>query len=324
MIYVGGKLLYVALTMAARDAARRFMFGCATVRGNKGGWCPVVLRWRRKSKGREKVSTERRAPSVNVRWFPQFHLHFATYLSNSAPPDRTAALVPDAGNQQTRVVLDHHWTTVGAPNVSLTPQRSQRPRRSTSAKRGSVSKTRVADSDAPRVSWPPTAQLITSFTVLRQRPLMSLRMPSAVRPNAQRDEGTRPFKTHAPIQQHWLHLWSMRPSGFGNDVSLPSPERKPSQSRFDRIEELVWRRVTRTATDIAERARDSQSSESFVRTPVRSVSSDEPASSLSPRVERASSQQMTQLDPAVLDRLTDDVIRRVEQRVRIERQRRGL
>jgi len=30
------------------------------------------------------------------------------------------------------------------------------------------------------------------------------------------------------------------------------------------------------------------------------------------------------LDPALLDRLTDDVIRRVERHVRIERERRGL
>jgi hypothetical protein len=33
---------------------------------------------------------------------------------------------------------------------------------------------------------------------------------------------------------------------------------------------------------------------------------------------------ITALDPALLDRLTDDVIRRVERRVRIERERRGV
>jgi hypothetical protein len=30
------------------------------------------------------------------------------------------------------------------------------------------------------------------------------------------------------------------------------------------------------------------------------------------------------LDPAVMDRLTDDVIRRVERRIRIDRERRGV
>jgi hypothetical protein len=33
---------------------------------------------------------------------------------------------------------------------------------------------------------------------------------------------------------------------------------------------------------------------------------------------------MTTLDPGMMDRLTDDVIRRVERRVRIERERRGI
>ena len=33
---------------------------------------------------------------------------------------------------------------------------------------------------------------------------------------------------------------------------------------------------------------------------------------------------ITKLDPALVDRLAEDVIRRMEQRVRIERQRRGL
>jgi hypothetical protein len=34
--------------------------------------------------------------------------------------------------------------------------------------------------------------------------------------------------------------------------------------------------------------------------------------------------QRAGLDPAAIDRLADDVIRRVERRIRIERERRGL
>jgi hypothetical protein len=33
---------------------------------------------------------------------------------------------------------------------------------------------------------------------------------------------------------------------------------------------------------------------------------------------------VTSLDPVLVDRLTDDVIRRVERRIRIERERRGV
>jgi hypothetical protein len=65
-----------------------------------------------------------------------------------------------------------------------------------------------------------------------------------------------------------------------------------------------------------------QSTASFPRTP-RSLSA-EPAPELSSRSGRAAALRVTDLDPALLDRLTDDVIRRVEKRVRIERERRGL
>jgi hypothetical protein len=44
----------------------------------------------------------------------------------------------------------------------------------------------------------------------------------------------------------------------------------------------------------------------------------------SARVADGAAARITDLDPRLLDRVTDDVIRRVERRVRIERERRGL
>jgi hypothetical protein len=57
--------------------------------------------------------------------------------------------------------------------------------------------------------------------------------------------------------------------------------------------------------------------------PVRAATH-ETALAEAPLVERGRSQVPARLDAALLDRLTDDVIRRVDQRLRIERQRRGL
>ena len=42
------------------------------------------------------------------------------------------------------------------------------------------------------------------------------------------------------------------------------------------------------------------------------------------RAGQAASRSLSMLDAAAIDRLTDDVIRRVERHVRIERERRGL
>jgi hypothetical protein len=75
---------------------------------------------------------------------------------------------------------------------------------------------------------------------------------------------------------------------------------------------------------MAENGLHRERSESFHGPPVRSLQSRQAAPALAPAIERAAAAQAPKLDPGLLDRLTDDVIRRVEQRMRIERQRRGL
>jgi hypothetical protein len=61
-----------------------------------------------------------------------------------------------------------------------------------------------------------------------------------------------------------------------------------------------------------------------LRAPVRGVQGAEAAFEAPLRVARAVTASVTNLDPSLWDRLADDVIRRVERRVRIERERRGL
>jgi hypothetical protein len=70
--------------------------------------------------------------------------------------------------------------------------------------------------------------------------------------------------------------------------------------------------------------RGAELSESVSGTQGRSQPGHESAVGVAPLHERPAAMQITKLDPAVLDRLTDDVIGRVEKRMRIERQRRGL
>jgi hypothetical protein len=86
----------------------------------------------------------------------------------------------------------------------------------------------------------------------------------------------------------------------------------------------VWRRVTGPPTEIADSERRQEFSDSYERPSLRSFQSQEAAAHAPARFEQPAAQQITSLDPRLVDRLTDDVIRRVEQRVRIERERRGL
>jgi hypothetical protein len=103
-----------------------------------------------------------------------------------------------------------------------------------------------------------------------------------------------------------------------------SPESNRFQRRFDHAEELVWRRGLPPRSELAESGGQQEHAESSTRPPVRSVPRQDASLAVASVLERARAPQMTKFDPVVLDRLTDDVIRRVEQRMRIERQRRGL
>jgi hypothetical protein len=84
--------------------------------------------------------------------------------------------------------------------------------------------------------------------------------------------------------------------------------------------QLVWRREPASGS---ESGHESRRIDHFVSSPSsRSSMHDAPGRAVA-QASRAAL-QANAIDPALLDRLTDDVIRRVERRARIERERRGL
>lgn len=100
-------------------------------------------------------------------------------------------------------------------------------------------------------------------------------------------------------------------------------ESKRFQLQFDNPEELVWHRGVRSPTAMAQNG-DQERPESSHRQPLQSMPSHAEAPAVSPAIERTAATQLTKIDPGLMDRLADDVIRRVEKRLRIERERRGL
>ncbi|HET8774101.1 MAG TPA: hypothetical protein VFP80_09935 [Thermoanaerobaculia bacterium] len=86
---------------------------------------------------------------------------------------------------------------------------------------------------------------------------------------------------------------------------------------------LVWRTAPQAQAEMPHGAAHASPPMTFSRPAARSAAAQE----LAPEAPRRATQHPLRpgdLDPALLDRLTDDVIRRVEKRVRIERERRGL
>jgi len=148
------------------------------------------------------------------------------------------------------------------------------------------------------------------------------RIPEFARASKQREEQILVIN-NAQIWHHGLQIFGRHPAAPGDPVSRGRKEHKAQPGQFDGPEELVWRRTRRPSMEVGDPESRQELSDSYEHPALHSFQSHDaahvPASFVQPAV-----QQITKLDPNVLDRITDDVIRRVEQRVRIERERRGL
>ena len=365
MIYGRGKYLQRVLGLAACNAARDFVSHRLNTRGRRDAWRPMVLRWRQRRRILRNEVAARAAFRSQVSWFPQFHFHFASYMSERTRHNPMTGLAQAAGSQQKRVVMNHRWTSV--PTTTLSQQfgnakqplreiyehNSSRPKEPTSmtpaprvwwprnnsrskeqapgtpaprvswSGNGSRAKEQAPGTPAPRVSWLPFAQQLVMWRTRRSRHQLFERTPE-VRSRMQREGQTQFLQTHSQIWHHRHQVFSLRQPKFGDPIPHRASGSKTLQFQYERPEELVWRRVLLTPPNTDDDKRGPELSESISRTQTRSQPGHEPAVDVAPLVERAVATQVTKLDPGVLDRLTDDVIRRVEQRLRIERQRRGL
>lgn len=109
-------------------------------------------------------------------------------------------------------------------------------------------------------------------------------------------------------------------------MPLPSPRADRRTSPLvgaNRSLELVWRATQQSPGDAGHKGVSADVAGPSQR--ADGGSSAEPRALKAPaRAERVPAAPVTSLDPGLVDRLTDDVIRRVERRLRIERERRGL
>ena len=174
----------------------------------------------------------------------------------------------------------------------------------------------------PRISWLPCTQQLVAWPTPRLRHESFGRLPEG-RLRMPRERQTQFLQTRSQIWQHWHQVFFLRQPKSSDPVSYRASGKKTLQFQYERPEELVWRPVLRTPLNSDGEKRGLDLSKSISRTQVRSQPVNEPVG-VAPLLERAAATQVTKLDPGVLDRLTDEVIRRVDQRMRIERQRRGI
>ena len=167
------------------------------------------------------------------------------------------------------------------------------------------------------------AQLLAPATTYRRKPL-----PLATNPIQQLrrppKQGQTQLSTSRSRTVQDLRLFSLRLQKITEYVPHRSQERKASSSQSHSPQNLMWRRAVPPNSPIAENSRRFELSDPFQRPSIPSTPILEEKVSVLRPIEPMAVGPVTKLDPALVERLADDVIRRMDQRVRIERQRRGL
>jgi hypothetical protein len=269
-------------------------------------WRPVVLYWRR-----------RRQPR------PQVHLHFATHVEGSQQrPFVTRILRTTRIIERQRFVRDRIQSRI----VTHHNNTSQITLRTTTATFSGCN---------------PLPLRIYAADASRQKSLLKTATTRAFYVNKSTSHQTthdqKFFASTIKLQTRHEQVSLSRTILQSREVaSLPphsaqreslvfpsSPNKTSRQFQFGNSEELVWRRKPQHATAI-EDSPIANTKEAASRQSLHTNTAATDAPSAAQQSNQTTPQQLTKLDPGLLDRLAEDVIRRVEKRARIERDRRGL
>jgi hypothetical protein len=249
---------------------------------------------------------------VSISYFPQIHLH--TFVTHNHGSVRRVSAGPTV--YRDRVLWERAGERIYADKGTgeflwrERAYRAQRAHRSLPIEPNSNTSTpRLAIETSPTrllARRGPRASISTKIQQPRKSASLKIRPPLLLHTRV--EESSKILKTYSYLREH-----EHRSQVFSYLSASHETHLKTSRTQFDRAEELVWRDVT--VANVTQTTNQKPVGAPTVSTHAESASSS--SNKLTP-------QQITKLDPGLLDRLTDDVIRRVEKRARIERQRRGL
>ena len=339
------------LALAARIAASRF---ASTRRREERrapqAWLPIALRWRQQRKRLEKGRLGRAAAPAAA-WLAHVHLHLnlrigdwtstrrrlegnrlsraATFASPAAAAplahvhrhfharlselrrrDEVRSITREA--ERTTMMLSRHSTTVRSKMFAVRSRGLDRPLRLFHATSAVTPK--VAALRSPRTPRP-SSIATRIFVDRRQRLIFEAKRENVRVSTSATHERTHSVERLARIHTRELRTFNLLASVAGHAERRHAMEEQTSKRvPPGRPPELVWRSATRPAVEIAAETGHAGSRSEAAR----------PMAPEGPAHSGRAALQMRDFDGALLDRLTDDVIRRVERHARIERERRGL
>ena len=299
--------------IAAKAFARRFVRHGTSARP---GWFPVALRWRRVRR-RPKAEMHRTgAMLVAQSWFTQFHMHFAVAAASVRErPEKVGSVHHSAmvwRSVRERLIADRPATSsIPAPSSPGLPRASLVHRSAVQRERSSR-EMMLRQSTLHLYSHRADRTTITNLEFGREpvtrtmaRAAMEARSPALLLP--------RPI---APVP-----LAFARARRETLVRTAPEPETRPQLPPI-RMPELAWRKPERSSPEAEPERASETAMRNFAQRPDASFSNSPPPTTW--QTQSVASARPLALDSATVDRLAEDVIRRVERHIRIERERRGV
>jgi hypothetical protein len=314
----------VTFSLATRDAVSRVVARRRNRSSVHAGWSRLTLRWRRRSPRPTLVTADRTTIATHAYWFPQFHLHFTERATLRLPQKILSDASRLAAVRASSLLVRHrHEAFIQARAVAPVASRRLPPAAHGLAAgqiRASRTETSATD-EPPQVSRPPMSMVMSPPHKRRSMRPSFERTPILVHRRAAREQVTL-IDSRPPTrwrESKGSRLSTLRPA----DISSPGAVAGPSSRASHRPADLIWRTAPHTAAAVADRK-----ARPAAHVPPRpvplTVRSTQDTSPVDAHQDRPLVLSAASVDARLLDRLTDDVIRRVERRIRIERERRGL
>ena len=301
------------MKVTARIAAKIFLrrFGRPPTSARR--WFPIALRWRRTPRATRAEMRPVGTPFVAQSWFTQFHMHFAV-----------AAASVHVRSEKIRSI--HHSAAMWRPVQPIASRRAAssvpvlppHDRPNASLVHRVVERERSHRTMMMRQSTSHFSSHLAERTTVTRLKFRQERTPRTVPPAAMEAPG--------PVQSPRRHIAPVSPAiaRMRSKALVRTPPKSEPRPQLPAIctPELAWRKPERNSPEAAPERASGPALRSFAARPGASFASPPPQSAW--QTQSVVSARPFALDSATVDRLAEDVMRRVERHIRIERERRGV
>jgi hypothetical protein len=304
------------MMLIARAAGSRFLrHRRRAARESAGRWRPLAMRWRRARRLHRQSTPPARPSLIRSSWQPHFHWHLSVSRGDSRLRGIATRLPASARlSRLATTIREHRWH---APVTSLLswPPRAGSPRRQwRRAPAVHVRGIRSARAETIIARGPERAAQRSSRAIRRDIDTTVLRRVQSI-------ERTLSATSVIRHRRDVSMRWRVRHEQGGATAERP---RAVAQVRTAfRPAEIAWRTAGNPVSS-HDRQASKRGVDATTHAPQQGIAQHVTIPVAPTEARRPAVLQVSDLDPAVVDRLTDDVIRRVERRVRIERERRGM